>query len=196
MGLAHELMEIRRANRRSWWAPGCQAVCVHAFAQWAKAQPAPLQWPLRALAHALFIFVRNVYGIELPAPVRVGRRFQIAHQGGIVVHPQVVFGDDCAIRQNVTIGAARVGPDRRGREFNDDHPVFGDRVVIGAGAVVVGPIRIGDDVKIGPNAVVRTDVPSGATIVAPDSVLLQRGTGDHLHPGRCDRNRRVDGAAD
>jgi serine O-acetyltransferase len=88
---------------------------------------------------------------------KVGRRFLVGHQSGIVIHFNSEFGDDCVIRQNVTIGAAGVG------RINDG-PKFGHRVDIGAGAVIVGKVKVGDDARIGPNAVVMTDVPAGATV--------------------------------
>lgn len=159
--LRQALKEAWARNDRSLASPGFGAVAVHHFTGWAKEQRHPWQLPLRVLGRAGYVLVRNVYGIELPAPVRLGRRFRIAHAGGIVIHPHTVFGDDCLVRQNVTIGAAGNG------DFQENHPTFGDRVDIGAGAVVMGRVRIGDDVTIGPNAVVMTDVPSGTVVVSP-----------------------------
>ncbi|MEP6958273.1 MAG: serine acetyltransferase, partial [Nitrospirota bacterium] len=115
-----------------------------------------LCWWLSLLYRFMFRFIRNHYGIELPATTIVGRRFLIGHQHGIVIHPKAEFGDDCTIRQNVTIG--QVDNVRKGGAK------FGHRVNIGVGAVIVGGITIGDDVRIGPNAVVMTDVPAGATV--------------------------------
>ena len=148
-------------NDRSLTSPGFGAVAVHHFTRWAKERRKPWNLPLRALGRAGYVFVRNVYSIDLPAPVQVGRRFRIAHAGGIVIHPHTVFGDDCLVRQNVTIGAAGNG------NFQENHPTFGDRVDIGAGAVIMGKVQIGDDVTIGPNAVVMTDVPAGTVVVSP-----------------------------
>ncbi|NAZ87052.1 serine O-acetyltransferase [Kineococcus indalonis] len=159
--LRQALAEAWEHNDRSLVSPGFAAVAVHHFSGWARQRPLPLRVPLRFAGRAGYAFVRNVYGIELPAAVRLGRRFRVAHAGGIVVHPNTVFGDDCLIRQNVTVGAAGNG------DFEHNHPTFGDRVDIGAGAVVMGPVRIGDDVTIGPNAVVMTDVPSGTVVVSP-----------------------------
>lgn len=166
--LRAQLREAYEFNFRSVAAPGFAAVAVNRFAWWAKRRPFPLDVPLRVLARMAFVVVRNVYGIELPNHVRAGRRFHIAHQGGIVIHPNTVFGDDCVVRQNVTIGAAG------GRPWAQDHPTFGDRVRIGAGAVVIGAIHVGDDVHIGPNAVVTTSVPAGSMVVSPMSRRLRR----------------------
>ena len=89
---------------------------------------------MRRLSCSLDLFVRNVYGIQLSPQTQIGRRLRIVHQHGIVIHKSAVIGDDCLIRHGVTIGAAR-GPGA---------PRLGDRVEVGAGAVLVGNIRIGD----------------------------------------------------
>ena len=111
---------------------------------------------LRFLGH----YVRNHYGIELPAETRVGRRFLIGHQGAIVVHPNARIGDDCVIRQGCTIGAVE---ERNVQEA----PVLGNGVRMGAGAVVIGPVRIGDNARIGPNAVVTRSVAANSVLMAP-----------------------------
>jgi serine O-acetyltransferase len=111
---------------------------------------------LRFLRH----YVRNHYGIELPAQTSVGRRFTIGHQGAIVVHPNARIGDDCLIRQGCTIGAV----DERNVQ---EAPVLGNGVRMGAGAVVIGPVRVGDNVKIGPNAVVTRNVAANSVVMAP-----------------------------
>jgi serine O-acetyltransferase len=103
----------------------------------------------------MYRYVRNHYGIELPATTIVGRRVLIGHQSGIVIHGRAVIGDECVLRQNVTIGAAII---------QDAAPTLGRRVQVGTGAVIVGGVTIGDDTRIGPNVVIMTDVPSGVTV--------------------------------
>jgi len=105
-------------------------------------------------------------GIELPCEVKLGRRFRIDHFGGIVISGDTVFGDDCVIRNGVTVGLRHTG--HRGS------PVIGDRVDIGAGAKVLGSIVIGDDVAIGANAVVITDVPSNSIAVGVPARIRSR----------------------
>jgi len=107
-------------------------------------------------------------GIELPCEVTLGRRFRIDHFGGIVISGDAVFGDDCVIRNGVTVGLKHTG--HRGA------PILGNRVDIGAGAKILGPIRIGDDVAIGANAVVLTDVPSNSIAVGIPARVLPRKT--------------------
>lgn len=97
-------------------------------------------------------------GIMIPESATIGRRLVIEHFGGIIVHGAAVIGDDCVIRQGVTIG---------NRNMNEPMaaPLLGNRVNVGAGAKLLGAITIGDDAVIGANAVVVRDVPAGATAV-------------------------------
>jgi serine O-acetyltransferase len=98
--------------------------------------------------------------------VPIGPGFVIEHSGGIVVSGFARFGAHCRIRNGVVIGLARV----------DDPcaPQFGDHVDIGAGAKVLGNIRIGDNVLIGANAVVITDVPANSIAVGVPAVIKPR----------------------
>jgi serine O-acetyltransferase len=109
------------------------------------------------LYRPLYALVRNVYGIQIPAATRLGRRVKILDQGGIVVDSAVSIGDGCTIGHGVTIGHATVG---------SGAPRIGSDVEINVGAVLIGPITVGDGAKIGPNAVVVVDVPSGSTVFA------------------------------
>jgi serine O-acetyltransferase len=92
-------------------------------------------------------------GIDLPCEVTIGHRFRIEHFGGIIVSGDTVIGDDCILRNGVTIGMKKIG--------EPGSPVIGNRVEIGAGAKILGKIHIGDDAQIGANAVVIRDVPAG-----------------------------------
>jgi serine O-acetyltransferase len=107
-------------------------------------------------------------GIVIGATATIGRRLSIEHHGCIVIHGAVVMGDDCLIRQGVTIGNSGI----------DDPlvaPTIGHRVQFGAGAKVLGPIRVGNDVIIGANAVVVRDVPDFAVVVGvPARVIKMR----------------------
>ena len=111
-------------------------------------------------------FSEVLTGIELPCEATLGRRFRIDHFGGIVISGDAVFGDDCVIRNGVTVGLRYAG--QRGA------PTVGNRVDIGAGAKILGPIQIGDDVLIGANAVVLIDVPSGSIAVGVPARVLPR----------------------
>lgn len=157
------------ANDSTLFRPGFIAVANYRFGVWAFGiGNALLRMPLTGLYTLIYHLVKNVLGIELHYKVRVGRRLRIGHQHGIVIHRDVRIGDDCLVRQNVTIGVSRVGVPR------EEVPVIGNRVEIGAGAVILSPARIGDDVLIGPNTVVRRHVPSGSRVLPPEPVIEQR----------------------
>ncbi len=98
------------------------------------------------------------YACELSPYAEIGERLRIHHSVGIVVGHQVIIGNNCEIFQNVTIGSNR--KEKNGRMM----PIIGDNVSIGSGAVVVGSIRIGNNVKIGANSYVDFDVPSDSTV--------------------------------
>jgi serine O-acetyltransferase len=151
-------------HERSITRPGLQALIIHRFGSWVMGLPLVPKLFLAPIYAVLFWFVRNFYGIELPHRTKVGRRFCIGHQSGIVIHPFAVIGDDCLVRQNVTIGAAS----------KVEAPQLGNRVEVGAGAVLVGGITIGDDVRIGPNAVVMMNVPPNAAVVVPPPRIFVR----------------------
>jgi serine O-acetyltransferase len=97
----------------------------------------------------------------------------IAHQGGTVIHWNSVIGDDCLIHQNVTIGAAT---DYRILEV----PKLGNRVEVGCGAALIGRIVIGDDVIIGPNVTVMTNIPAGTTVFAPPPRIVKLPWGNRI----------------
>jgi serine O-acetyltransferase len=157
--------EDYRARGGGPLSPGFHAVAVYRFGRWAASRPHPQRALLSLIHRLLFVLVRNLYGIEIPVEADLGRRLSIAHQGGIVLNPRTVMGDDCLLRHNTTIGAGGAG---------GSAPTIGNRVDIGAGAVVMGDISIGDDVRIGPNAVVMNDVPAGGSAFAAPARIIRQ----------------------
>jgi len=124
---------------------------------------------LKAIARALSHINRFFTGIEIHPAARIGQGFFIDHGMGVVIGETAEVGDDVLIYHGVTLGGTSLKKKKR-------HPTVGNRVVIGAGAKVLGPIHIGDDAKVGPNAVVRNDVPPGAVVVGiPGRVVFQDG---------------------
>ena len=113
-----------------------------------------LRWLARWLAH----WGRFLTGIEIHPGATIGRRVFIDHGMGIVIGETAEIGDDTTLYHGVTLGGTSWNKGKR-------HPTLGRNVVIGAGAKVLGPIRVGDNAKIGSNAVVVRDVPAGATAV-------------------------------
>lgn len=147
------------ANRTDWSKPGVRALAVHRFGNWRmQIGNRILRMPFTLVHRSAFQRCRNVYGVELPWSAHIGRNVVMEHQGGIVVHGDATIGDGCTIRQGVTIG-------NRSLDAPFDVPVIGRDVNIGAGAVIVGPIRLGDGCAVGANAVVLHDVPAGVTVV-------------------------------
>lgn len=131
-----------------------------------------LRFPFSFLYKFFKPIIEVITGIELPSETRVGHRFRIDHFGGIVISGDASFGDDCVIRNGVTVGLKNAG--QRGA------PTIGNRVDIGAGAKVLGAIRVGDDVAIGANAVVITDVPSNSVAVGIPARILPRKENNEL----------------
>jgi serine O-acetyltransferase len=127
-----------------------------------------LRLPFSIIYKLLKVFSEILTGIELPCEVTLGKRFRIDHFGGIVISGDAVFGDDCVIRNGVTVGLRHSG--QRGA------PVLGNRVDIGAGAKVLGSIQVGDDVAIGANAVVITDVPANSIAVGVPAKIRAKKT--------------------
>jgi serine O-acetyltransferase len=153
------IREDLQCHGGEWTRPGFQALAVYRFGVWRMGiGPKFLRAPLSVLYRTLFEFVRNFYGIELPYSAKIGRRVVFEHQHGIVVHGDTVIGDECIIRQGVTLGLRRL-------THRHDAPVLGRAVNVGAGAKILGNIHIGDNAEIGANAVVLEDVPSGALAV-------------------------------
>lgn len=157
------------AHGRDWTRPGFRAVAVHRFGVWRMAvRPRLLRAPLSVIYRFLFRYVRNHYGIEVLYTVQLGRRVVFEHQHGIVIHAACRIGDECYIRQGVTLG-------NRSLDHPNAVPVLGNRVNVGAGAKVLGAVTIGDDAAIGANAVVLDDVPAGATAVGIPARVVTPG---------------------
>jgi serine O-acetyltransferase len=165
--LFDNLREDWQTYERDWTRQGFWVMVAYRFGNWRyQIRTRAIRVPFSFLYKLLKVFSEILTGIELPCEVKLGRRFRIDHFGGIVISGDVVFGDDCVVRNGVTVGLRHTG--QRGA------PVIGNRVDIGAGAKVLGPIRIGDDVAIGANAVVITDVPSNSIAVGVPARILPR----------------------
>ena len=157
-----------RAHGGNWGAQGFWALVVYRFGRWRyRLEPPLLRKPFSLLYRIAFKWVQMAAGIELPCEAEIGRNFVIDHSGGIVVSGFARFGDDCRIRTGVVVGLSRVE--------DPCAPVIGNNVDIGAGAKVLGRIRIGNNVRIGANAVVVADVPDDHVAVGVPAVAKPRG---------------------
>lgn len=126
------------------------------------------QWRLRWLARFISTIARWVTGVEIHPGARIGRRFFIDHGMGVVIGETAEIGDDCTLYHGVTLGGTSWKAEKR-------HPTLGNGVVIGAGAKVLGPLTVGDNARIGSNAVVVKDVPAQATMVGiPGRIVAPR----------------------
>lgn len=112
-------------------------------------------------------FARFVTGIEIHPGAVIGRRLFIDHGTGVVIGETAEIGDDVTLYQGVTLGGT-------GKEHGKRHPTLGSRVMVSAGARVLGAIRIGDDSKIGAGAVVVRDVPPNCTVVGIPGRIVRR----------------------
>jgi serine O-acetyltransferase len=117
---------------------------------------------------ALSQFVRGLTGIEIHPGATIGRRLFIDHGAGVVIGETAVVGDDVTVYHQVTLGGRGWWRDAKGSRR---HPSIGDRVVLGVGATVLGPVHVGDDARIGAHALVLSDVPAGARVDAPPSTV-------------------------
>lgn len=161
------IREDWRTYDRSLSRQGLWVMAVYRFGRWRYTiSNRLLRLPFSFLYRILKLLSQILTGIDLPCEVTVGRRFLIEHFGDIIISGDAVFGDDVVIRNGVTVGLRRTGV--RGA------PIIGNRVDIGAGAKILGPVRIGDDVAIGANAVVLTDVPAHSIAVGVPAKIIPR----------------------
>jgi len=170
IGLIREDYETFRGDRSR---PGFRALLVYRIDSWRlglknRFVRLPFTFACRVAAR----WIRKHYSIELPPTAQIGRRLFILHSGGVVVHMFATIGDDCVLHQRVTIGGA-------GKVSRDRAPRIGNGVKIGAGAAIIGDVRVGDRANIGPNAVVTMDVPDDATaFAAPARVIFAPSVDD------------------
>jgi serine O-acetyltransferase len=139
--------------------PGVHAVWAYRLAHRMWREPL-LRLPARLVSQ----LARAVTGVEIHPGARIGRRLFIDHGMGVVVGETAVVGDDVVLFHTSTLGGRSM---KRGKR----HPTLGDRVVVGAGAKVLGPVWVGDDAQVGANAVVVKDVPAGAVAVGVPATI-------------------------
>ena len=152
---------------RSFWEvltyAGLWAVLSHRLAHgmWRHG----LKFPARLLSQ----ITRFLTGIEIHPGARIGRRFFIDHGMGVVIGETAEIGDDVLMYHQVTLGGTSLDKVKR-------HPTIGSNVLIGMGAKIIGALTVGDNVRIGANAVVTKDVPSDSTVVGiPGKVVKRNG---------------------
>jgi serine O-acetyltransferase len=143
--------------------PGLHAVWCHRVFHWL--------WNhhLKLLARIGSYWIRCLTGVEIHPAATIGKRFFIDHGMGVVIGETTVIGNDVTIYQQVTLGGTGKKPEKR-------HPTLADKVVVGAGAKILGDITIGQSSQIGAGSVVVRDVPPDCTVVGiPGKVVIQEG---------------------
>jgi serine O-acetyltransferase len=141
---------------------------VHAI-WWHRAAHRVWNWRLQTLARWMSNFSRFLTGIEIHPGARIGPGFFIDHGMGVVIGETAEVGENVLLYHGVTLGGSSLKRIKR-------HPTLGNRVVVSAGAKILGDIVIGDNCKIGPNAVVRQSIPPNSVVVGiPGRVVRQDG---------------------
>jgi serine O-acetyltransferase len=157
--------------------PGMWAVVGYRYCRWVGTcgMPRWLRRPFALVALVVQLWVEVTTTIQLSAAARIGPGLYIPHTGTTVVGSGSVLGSNCTLCHGVTIGHRGGGRHKRG----GGNPVFGDRVYIGPGSAIVGPITVGEDAVIGVGAVVIRPVPPRAVVAGnPARVLSQGGSFD------------------
>ncbi len=142
--------------------PGVKAVRSHRRAHWC------YEHNLKLLARWISQHARRRTGIEIHPGAKIGRRLVIDHGMGIVIGETAEIGDDCLIYHGVTLGGT-------GKDQGKRHPTIGNNVLIGTGAKVLGPFRVGDNCRIAAGSVVLTEIPPNCTAVGVPARIVQRG---------------------
>ena len=143
--------------------PGVHAVLYHRAAHWLYCHK--LKFPARCVSQ----WSRFWTGIEIHPGAKIGRRLVIDHGCGIVIGETAEIGDDCLLYQGVTLGGT-------GKDQGKRHPTLGNHVMVGSGARILGPFKVGDNARIAAGAVVLREVPPGATAVGvPARIVRMNG---------------------
>jgi len=167
--LQRDFRRLRRVKRRGFWPAladavlldsGFQALAAHRFAAALRRAGVPL------LPAVLRRWAIGACGVDILPSADIGGGCIIAHGIGLVVGGATVIGEDCTLLHGVTLGEVR---------FDElACPRLGDRVTVGAGAIVLGGIEVGDDAMIGAGAVVRDDVPAAACVAGVPARVIGR----------------------
>jgi serine O-acetyltransferase len=153
--LSAEVADWSRERPQQFWDPGRKLLAaLRSYQRW-HTRPGPLSVLVCKFLVLRHRFWSVVTGADIPLNCQIGGGLLLPHPNGVVIHPGARIGANCLIFQQVTIGS----------RSGDDLPVIGGHVDIGAGAKILGRVRIGDHARIGANAVVIRDVPARGTVV-------------------------------
>lgn len=141
--------------------PGVWALIFHKPAHWC------YKHHMKLIARIISQVLRWFTGIEIHPGAKIGRRCFIDHGMAVVIGETAEVGDDVTIYQGVTLGGT-------GKDTGKRHPTIGDRVIVSSGAKVLGPFKVGNDVKIGAGSVVLKEIPDGCTVVGIPGTIVRR----------------------
>ena len=200
--LENILEDIRRCGstpsarfRELLFNPGMWAVIGYRFrrALFTSPMPRPIRRVLNLAAMPAQLLGEVVTGVQLPGSASIGPGLYIPHSGCIVVSSRAVIGSHCTIAQNVTIGHGGGGG-----KSSDGCPIVGDRVYIGPGAALIGPIIVGEDALVGVGAIVIRSVPPRGVVAGNPARLLSLAGSFNLidYPGMDDDLNRLDSLAE
>ncbi len=154
---AHSLIEVLTSY------PGIKGILIYRIAHffWKLGMP--------FVPRYLSEIARQLTGIEIHPGAEIGKEFFIDHGGGVVIGETSVIGNNVTLFQGVSLGGVSADPVKR-------HPTLGNNIVVGAGAKLLGPITIGDNVRVGANSVVVNDVPPNSVVVGiPGKIISRKG---------------------
>ncbi|MBQ7981305.1 MAG: serine O-acetyltransferase [Clostridia bacterium] len=140
---------------------GLHAIIMYRAAHWFHTRK------MFVIARCISQFARFLTGIEIHPGAKIGKGFFIDHGSGVVIGETTEIGDNCLVYQGVTLGGT-------GKEKGKRHPTLGNNVMVGSGARVLGPFKVGDNAKIAANAVVLEEVPPNCTAVGVPARIVKR----------------------
>ena len=140
---------------------GLHAIIMYRAAHWFHTRK------MFVIARCISQFARFLTGIEIHPGAKIGKGFFIDHGAGVVIGETTEIGDNCLVYQGVTLGGT-------GKEKGKRHPTLGNNVMVGSGARVLGPFKVGDNAKIAANAVVLEEVPPNCTAVGVPARIVKR----------------------
>lgn len=159
--------------------PGLHAIWLHRISHWI------WQKDFRTLARMISHLGRFSTGIEIHPGAKIGRRFFIDHGMGVVIGETTQIGNDVLVYQGVVLGGVSGQRTKR-------HPTIGDKVVVGAGATLLGPIKVGRKARIGAGSVVISDVPEKATVVGVPGRAVLSSPGKKISGVELNHNKLPD----
>ncbi|OQX92918.1 MAG: serine O-acetyltransferase [candidate division Zixibacteria bacterium 4484_95] len=142
--------------------PGFHAIAFHRLIHWLWKVGVPF------IPRLFSQISRFLTGLEIHPGATIGKGFFVDHGAGLVIGETTEIGDNCVLFHNVTLGGT-------GKQKGKRHPTLGNNVLVGTGAILLGPIKVGDNVKIGANSFVfMKDIPSNCTVVGTPAKIVRR----------------------